>query len=100
MADAMNLGDQRRFACRNFEMRTQSPCAQRILQRLHEFVYALARPRRKRDAAGKSSQICVDQFSIPKIIDLVKDDERLLAVSVELFDHRLDRFDLIVDPRM
>ena len=100
MTNAMNFGDQRRLACRNAETGAQSPRAERILQGLHKPVHAFAGPRRDRYACRISFRVGLGQLTIGEIVDLIEDDQRLLPECIKFLDHALDRFHLIVHPRM
>ncbi len=100
MTNPMNFGDQRRLACRNAETGAQSPRTERILQGLHEPVHAFAGPRRDRYACRISFRVGLGQLTIGEIVDLIEDDQRLLPECIKFLNHALDRFHLIIHPRM
>src|SRR5712675_2360659 len=100
VTDPMDLRDQRAFVCGNPESRPQSPRAECALESLYELVYSFSGARGNRHATGKPLEVRINPFSVCQFINLVKDDQRLLAVSVEFFGHSIDRFHLLVHARV
>src|SRR3954452_4680297 len=96
----MDLRDQRAFVRGNPESRAQSPGAERAFESLHELVYAFSGSRGNCDVTWESFEVRINHFSVCQIIDLVKHDQNLLAVSVEFFDYSINRFHLFVHTRM
>ena len=64
VTDSMDLGDQRRFIRWNTKTRAQPPRAERVFQRLHEFVNAFSGARGDRDAPGKAFHVRIGQLAV------------------------------------
>src|SRR5438552_14149029 len=96
----MNLRDQRRFIRWNTKARAQSPRSEHVLESLHEFVNSFSRARGDCDTTRKTLRVSVRQLAIRQIIDLVENDQSLFAESVQLFDHSVDCFHLLIHARM
>src|ERR1043165_3537959 len=96
----MDLGNQCSFIRWNTKPRTQPPRSERALERLHKLVHSFSRTRGDRDTRRKTFQVRLRQLAARQIIDLVENDQRLLAVSVKFFDRRIDRVHLLVPARM
>src|SRR5438093_9448487 len=96
VTDSMNLGDQGRFTRWNTKTGAQSPRAERLFESLHKRVNAFSGARGDRDAPRKALHVRLGQFAIWQIIDLVENNQGLLAESVEFFDDSVDRFHLLI----
>ena len=92
VTDSMNLGDQGRFTRWNTKTGAQPPRTERLFKSLHEFVNAFSCARGDRDAPWKPLHVRLRQFAVRQIIDLVENNQGLLAKSVEFFDDSVDRF--------
>ena len=100
VADAVKFREQRRFLCWNKKARPQSPCAQSILQSLHQFVYAFAGARGIATLPGNLVGIRFGKLSFRQIVDLVKNDQRLFAKRIQFFNHLVYRLHLLVHARV
>ena len=81
-------------------MRTQPPGTQGRLQSFDKLVDAPPGFGRNRDASGKSPAINRSQLRVFQQIDLVENNQCLLAKGIEFLDHAIDCRHLFVYPRM
>src|SRR6266542_1504588 len=96
VADAMDLGDQGRFFRWNTKTRAQPPRTKRLFERLNELANSFSRARGYCDTPRKPFRVRLGQLAIRQIINLIKNDQSLLAVSVQFFNDAIDRFHLLV----
>src|SRR4029079_5674658 len=100
MTDPVALRNQRAFGRRNAKLRAQSPRAECVLESFHELVYSFSGARGDRHATGNTHEVGINHFAVWQIINLIENDQRLLAVSVEFFDYPIDGFHLLVRTRV
>src|SRR5881409_3432462 len=100
MADSMNLRDQGRLIRWNTKTRTQPPRNKRLFESLHKLINPFSGARGYRDTPRKTLGVRLRQFAIRQIINLIKNDQSLLAVSIQFFNDAIDRFHLLVHTRM